>query len=501
MLKNWTFHSEYQKFFIDKISDIYKTDAAKVEFYSKSLLKLYNANLDSLYSTISHTYPNFGRPAKNQDVIFRSFLLSSSLGFNSIKNWIPFLKSDKLLCFAIGVFPKDVPAVSNHYDFINRLWLGCSTPKNTLRPVIRKPRKKLGKNQKQPPRHPGIIAKLAKIANSGRTLKLRPERLLQQVFANCCVAPSALLGLLGDVSVLDVVADGTCLKTGANKFGKKVCNCQKQGILGCTCNRKYSDVDANWGWDSHNEQWFYGYTEYIVSVCNKELKVDLPIYLRTVQASRFDGVSGIVALSELLELYPHFNFNSFIADTAHDNYPTYELLNNLDITPIIPISKNNNSKLPNRQFQFDENGIPICKCGRKLFFWGSIKKEHRLKWRCPIKCLKKQLPCEFESICNTSDYGLTYYTKPSWDFRVFTKIPRNTHTWHMLYNKRTASERVNDKLLVDHKLEQSHTRGKKRFSFWSLIHSFDIHLNAWIKCLPKLTNNFKVKIADLLFVE
>lgn len=483
MLREWTAHKDYQNSFVRYIKQAFRADPEKIKYYAKHLLKLYYADLDLLYDTIAFTYPNFGRPAKYQDAIFRSFLLASSLGFNSIKKWVPFLKSEKLLCYAIGVKPSDVPAVSNHYDFIKRLWLADAQTHSIMRPPVRKPRNKLGKNQKQPPRHSGIIAKLVKYAVKDRTLKGRPERLLQQVFANCCVQTSSALGLLGDTSALNIAADGTCLSTGAGKFGKKVCGCQSKGILNCLCNRKYSDAGANWGWDSHNEKWFFGYTQYIVSVCNPSAKVDLPIYLRTVQASRFDGVTAIIALAELRELYPKLGFNAFIADCAHDNYPTYELLNAWGIKPIITLNKAAKPTTIDKELLIGADGVPICKAGRKLFFWGTIKKQHRLKWRCPVKCLKQTEPCIYDKLCNTSQYGLTFYTKPKDDPRFFTPIPRGSPAWKLLFNKRTAAERVNDKLLIDYGLEASCYRGKMRISFWAFIHSFNIHMDAWIKIL------------------
>lgn len=47
--------------------------------------------------------------------------------------------------------------------------------------------------------------------------------------------------------------------------------------------------------------------------------------------------------------------------------------------------------------------------------------------------------------------------------------------------KRTASERVNKRLLNDYQLEQAKARGKKRWSWWVMIHSINIHLDARLK--------------------
>ena len=46
--------------------------------------------------------------------------------------------------------------------------------------------------------------------------------------------------------------------------------------------------------------------------------------------------------------------------------------------------------------------------------------------------------------------------------------------WKKIMRARTASERVNKRLLVDYKLEQHRARGKKRIFWWSIIHSINI---------------------------
>src|SRR5665647_2319676 len=87
-----------------------------------------------------------------------------------------------------------------------------------------------------------------------------------------------------------------CVNSGGSSYGNKVCDCIKNGNYNCDCARKFSDTNAGWGWDSYHGQYFYGHTEYILSVYNKDLKCDLPLYLRMVQAQRFDGITAIVAL-------------------------------------------------------------------------------------------------------------------------------------------------------------------------------------------------------------
>ena len=48
-------------------------------------------------------------------------------------------------------------------------------------------------------------------------------------------------------------------------------------------------------------------------------------------------------------------------------------------------------------------------------------------------------------------------------------------------NSRTTSERVNKRILNDYGLEKSHTRGKKRTFWWSVVHSLNVLLDARLK--------------------
>lgn len=132
-----------------------------------------------------------------------------------------------------------------------------------------------------------------------------------------------------------LAGDGTCVHTHSSPYGVKVCDCLKQGIFNCKCDRRFPDPDATWGWDSHENVWFYGHTLYSLSVYNVDEKVDLPLYLRFVSAKRHDSVTGVVPLAEFRELYPQFSSLSFLADSANDNYPTYNLCSKWNIKPLL----------------------------------------------------------------------------------------------------------------------------------------------------------------------
>lgn len=365
----------------------------------------------------------------------------------------------------IGLTKSEIHQGGTYYDIVNRIWLQDPEIEyqfnHALHNFKRKPSKKLGKNKKQPPRHPNIIQKFVDLALEGKAFDSRPEILMQQIFARVGVNPAASEGLYGDTQKLDVSVDGTCINSGGSSSGTKVCDCVKNGNYKCDCKRKFSDSDARWGWDSYHEQYFYGYTEYILSVYNVELKSDLPLYLRLVEAQRYDGVTAIVALTEAKKLYPTFNFDAFFGDGAHDNYATYQLLHEWGMKAIIPLNETNkgNFKFP-PPIDVTKEGCPICLAKHLMIFDGFMKDRCRLKWRCPL-ALKKIDSCDCKDKCSPSHYGRVVYTKPEWDLRYFTVIPRGSDEWKLQMNKRTASERVNKRILNDYKLELAHARGKK----------------------------------------
>lgn len=49
--------------------------------------------------------------------------------------------------------------------------------------------------------------------------------------------------------------------------------------------RRYSDLDANIGWDSDLNIFYYGYTAYSISTINHKYNIDLPMFLPIASAS------------------------------------------------------------------------------------------------------------------------------------------------------------------------------------------------------------------------
>ena len=474
MLGFWRSHCDYQKFVVNELSSIAHINPHALFEYESGISKLYILNLDELKRIIAPLYSITGRPSNSQPEIFRSLILMNHLGI-PLDKWTTKLKNSFVLRTIAGFTSENIPQVASYYDFINRIIK--LDERSKLKKKKRKPSKKIGKGKKLPPKHPNIVARLVDKIVDGRRLNNRPELILQKIFADVCVKQSINLGLVNQT--VSISGDGTCIKTGASSFGVKTCKCSESGNYHCDCTRKFSDPNATWGWDSHKDQWFYGYTGYFISTYNKVLKLDLPLYLRLVDAKRHDSVSAVVALSEFKDLFPNLIIDTFISDSASDNYPTYELLDHFNINAVIALNSKNkgNFKYP-LHLSIDENGVPICSGGNKMVAYGFNAKDRcRLKWRCP-RVLGKTEACSACENCSKSAYGRVVYTKPSWDLRLFAKIPRGSERWKLKMNERTAAERVNNRILNNYGIENSKVRGKKRISFFTTIAGFNIHLDA-----------------------
>ena len=175
--------------------------------------------------------------------------------------------------------------------------------------------------------------------------------------------------------------------------------------------------------------------------------------------------------------------DTFIHDTACDNYSTYKLLDFWNINAIIPLNPTSLGKFtyPNSLF-LNENGVPVCLNNIPMINWGFNKQRCRIKYRCPL-ALGRISDCEHKTNCSKSVYGRTIYTKPSWDLRLFTKIPRGSDFWKQKMRYRTSIERLNNRFLNNYGIQTLKNRGKKRLSFFSMIAGFNIHLDAWVSFL------------------
>lgn len=474
MLGRWRIHADYQRFMINIVNQMFKHNPKSITNHEAAILKMYHLNLDCVKEDFTPLFSFTGKPSNQQPELFRSFLLMSHYKHSGIDEWVAYASASPIICALVGVSSDSFPGASTHRDFINRLW--TTGKPNRLKTPKTKPKGKHGKD-KLPPRNKGIVAFFVKKALSGHVFKAIPERLLQSLFMKLAVLPSANAGLLGNVDKLIISGDGACVESHASPYGHRICNCPRS----CSCPKRYSDPDASWGWDSYHERWFYGHTAYLLSVHNKAKKLDLPIYFRIVDAGRHDSVSFVASLAHARYLYrDFFSFDSVIADAAHDNYPTYHLLHQWRIKPFIDLSARGDNKIQSDGLFLSKNGIPVCPDGHEMVNWGLMWKSYRIKFRCPLVA-GKVIFCPYDRQCNKSLYGKSLYLRLASNIRLLTPVPRGSDDWKDTYKLRTASERVNNRILTDYILEPAKRYGKPKISAFVCFNAINVHLDALVK--------------------
>jgi hypothetical protein len=501
-------HEQYQNYLLKFVTKFYISinDLIVVAKYSKQIIAFYNADLSPLYNIIKHAYTGSKAGSKPKDpiAVFRSLLLMVYLGFTSIDEWVVELRSVKMLAIISGFLPWNykatadesyvpdtIPGVGTFYDFMDRLVLvdklfhksAYRRPKKNKK----KPKPKLKKGEKLNNSRAGVIDRICNRVSKMGNSKLpdRPESRLNSILKEVFVLPSIKLGLLGNPSKFNFAGDSTNVKTSANPYGKRTCDCKSKGIINCDCVRKHSDPNATWGWDSTDECYFFGHVFHHFTAADSPN--DLPIIIKTVSAKRFDGVTGVYALKELVDLYPEFDFYSGSFDKAYDAIGFYRLLTRYRIAPIIDINERHKQSLPLPE-GFDNDGYFICPSNYRMIKDGIDWSRRRHKNRCPHAVSPNKYPCNKK--CSQKPSGRTVYNYLDDNPRVFCPIPRNSELWKLLYNKRTTTERCNDRIKNDFNVKNSGVRSLERWTVRFFLGAFCMYLDTWYK-------NSNLKISDL----
>lgn len=449
MFKNQMSFSQFKGFVKRMIIQYY----GNIVFYhyilknASIIYKVFITDLTPVRDLLLHTYQPRGEKPWDPVCLFHFYWLMCQYSCGSISKWVEKLKNP-FWAIVSGFHPDDIPGIRAFYDFEKRLLdfdMGQRSQRlKHKRNFKRKPAKKLKKNEKLKPQKAGVVKIITNriLRDEDKPPAKRAEDILQLIFKNCFVLPSAQRGLIGNSDKLAIAGDGIIFATGASHYG----------IKDCDCPRRFSNPDANWGWDSHREVYVFGYSNYTFTAAGSPN--DLPVFSTLTQASRHDSVTHNVALNQMRQLYPEFNFSKDILDSAHDNYATYELLKYWNIEPFIALNKTNegNVKYTECEITVDENGVPYCKCGHKMIYWGSDKERRRHKWRGPHVCLKS-VDCPFFDRLE-GDYGRTFYTKFADDIHLYTPTVRGSKKQKDTMKKRTSSECRNDRVKIDYDLER-----------------------------------------------
>jgi len=484
-------HSEYQNFIKTSLEKLYISTGQQNTLLENSsiIIKMWSIDLTGIVPLLQSTYSKStqGAPPKDAVALLRSLILMLYCKETSISSWVSKLRSNPFYAILSGFIPScyfpykaegivadKIPGVGTFYDFMDRLIRKDRILyKSKLRKFKRKPRKKQKKNQKMDSSKPGVVERLVKKVLRYDNTKLPDtiESTLNTVLKELFVMPSLKMGILGDSSRFNVAGDGTCMPTQASPYGKKVCECNLKPGQSCNCSRKFTDPSASWGWDSFNEEYYYGHTFHGFTACDSFYS--LPIHIKFVSAARHDSVTGVYALKELVDLYPEINFYSAAFDSAYDANAYYNLNMHYGINPIIDLNSRSSQPSANNEFvSLDKNGIPHGKvCGHKLRNWGIVKKEYRHKWLFPVQC-------ECCDRCPMKS-NQTYYTKTLDNPRYFTPILRGTPQWKKLYKRRSTTERCWDRINNDFHAEDAIIYSIERRIVRVFLGAFCCFIDAW----------------------
>ena len=440
--------------------------------------KFWRTDLSYITTLLHDGYDAKGPEPRDPASMLRSYLLflmtKPEIG---LTEWVNEMRRIPYYAILSGFEPGNLPGVGTFYDFFKRLW-GSSG--NNLKPkklMKRKRKPKKGKKgEKAPTTTPGKVKRLVDwmIRHADKKSNLPSDRLFH-FFQTQILTVSANLGLLGDTNTLTVAGDGTPIVTSVYTRSKSTCDCRAQGLADCNHPRIYSQPDCNAGWDSARETYFNGYHLYMISASDSHY--DLPLYPRLQPASRHDAVSLVVSSVEFKQRFTLGTVDKMLLDAAHDADAIYHLLDHQNTEPFIDLNcrSKKNSKASG-DIQISPKGIPICPIGLEMKSNGHDHLRYRNKWRCPRSCGTR---CSCTTPCSNAKYGRTYYTNQLSNRRLFTKTPRNSEKWALIYSRRSSVERSNKREKIDYKLESGRHRSTK---LW-YIRLYGImmcqHMDAW----------------------
>ena len=471
-------HSSYQDSVLERLRHYYNGGVFVIVNDDWPLVaKFWMTDLSYITTMLKDCYDPKGPEPRDPASMLRSYLLflmtKPEIG---ITEWINEMKRIPYYAILSGFEPGHLPGVGTFYDFFQRLWTASGNNLKSKKQRRKRKPKKGKKGEKAPTTTPGKVKRLVEwvIRHIAKKTDLPSDRLFH-FFQTQILAISAKLGLLGDMNALSAAGDGTPVVTAAYPRSKSTCNCRAQGLAECNHPRIYSQPDCNSGWDSAREKYFNGYHLYMISAADS--RYDLPLYPRLQPASRHDSVSLVVSAVEFKQRFTLGTVEKMLLDAAHDSEAIYHLMDHQNMEPFIDLNKRSKKNTKTESdIQISPNGIPICSRGIEMKPNGHDSLQNRDKWRCGLSCGTEN---SCAAPCSKAKYGRTFHTYSEDNLRLFTKTPRDSKKWKIIYKRRTSIERSNKREKIDYKLESGRHRSTKMW--YVRIYGIMIcqHLDAW----------------------
>ena len=496
------------KKFLDFIKEAPKKNERRLLAIQDEISSILMLDLESVREDLEKVYAGRrgGKRPRDPVVMLRTIILMFFCSETSPYKWVSRLHQQPELAMLSGFERGDIPGHATIYDFFRRIfWGNLKNKKNLSFKDVTYSFRHFQRNLKEEK------AKVAQQKKSERLKwnetetalairnieKIEEQRLpsdflnrLERLLFKIAIVPSAKFGLLGDLDKLIISGDGTNLETQANFRGKPTCKCHEVGIKKCDCDRLYSDPQATWGWNSHQERYFFGYHAHAI-VANSD-NHDLPLHVFVDNANAKDPVMGVKAIHRLKKLFEEFLPSAQIYagafDKGYDVKDFYSFSLKHGINPIIPIRKSTPTLKNN--IHYDSTGWPLCPGGARYISLGIQK--GKLVFHCPAKRtthrnkkpvrLVRMEYCPLDALCDPNSKMGPFLRIPiGEDPRMTPPILRDSKEFRRIYDKRSGVERFFSFLKETGKLKYRPYRRKYLFQFATFGLSVVAHIKAWRK--------------------
>ena len=468
-------HSAYQNTFVFEFLKLFPDPFVIPKDIWDIIVKFWYLDLSQTDIIMQDYYSLHGKPASRfPSCLLRSYLLSIALNVTSITKWCGMLKITPLYAILSGFPVDDTPGVGTFYDFFNRLWQS-DNPNYISQIKHKKVKAEKGKKHgdKTPCDTNSAASKLLPFLQRFSLPNTNPFYLIFKLYKAQFLDLSVQKGLV-DPAHLSLAGDGSPIETARLERSKRICKCAKN--TACSCKRKFSQPDCNWGWDSSRDKYFFGYHLYMF-VASDSIN-DLPVFPLLERASRHDILSFLHAFFSMRSYLPEFHIEKLLLDAAHDSYPVYDYCRENGITPFIDLNPGHTGHFKYKDdFTIGEDGVPVCQMGLRMHHDGVEKSKHREKYRCPLANRKDG--CKCKNPCSDSKYGRTVHVQQKDNPRLFNIPSRDSNDWKLEYNRRTSVERSNKREKVDYKLEDGRHRSSKMWYCRLYAIMMLQHLDAW----------------------
>ena len=151
-----------------------------------------------------------------------------------------------------------------------------------------------------------------------------------------------------------------------------------------------------------------------------------------------------------------------------------------DGDPQAPQTSQSDDEADGPREYINEDGNPVCRIGVEVARDGYDKTKMATKYRCPATTGKLK-DCPYLGICSKTDYGRVKKIYEKTDYKRYGPVPWGTEKWKDIYKDRTCTERVNNRVLNDYKVQHLTCRNGRKHFFFEIVACVNIHLDAWAK--------------------